>query len=90
MPVPKRNCGCSIRGPSRSSGGAISRQGAQFWLAGASEIGVLEPAGAFVVLSVRDGREVLKAQAEPLKVLDGIFVSAHRRPVRPGHLIAYG
>ncbi len=48
--------------------------GARFWLIDSTEIGVLEPAGRFAVLAVSDGRDVLKAQAEPLKKLEGIVV----------------
>jgi outer membrane protein assembly factor BamB/tetratricopeptide (TPR) repeat protein len=45
---------------------------AQFWLLDGDEIAVLEPAGAFVVLGVRDGKEVFKSQADRIDSLEGI------------------
>ena len=61
--------------------------GARFWLIDSTEIGVLEPAGRFAVLAVSDGRDVLKAQAEPLKKLEGIVVK-RGGPVRRDHGLA--
>ena len=51
---------------------------AQFWLLDGDEIAVLEPTGAFVVLGVRDGKELLKSQADPIESLEGIV--ARRSP----------